>query len=195
MRLSICIPTIVGREEQFTRLYTELDNQIKLARLEHDIEIISEKDNKEISIGAKRDILYKRAKGKYCVHIDDDDLIVDDYIQTVYEHLNGVDCIGYVERCIINGQVQYSKISNEFLEWETKEENGFHYKRTPFFKTPILTEICQRVGVEDMRFGEDHDFARRVKPHLKIEIFINKVMYLYSANSLTAEQHKERYGL
>lgn len=195
MKLSICIPTVVGREEYFAKLYAKLDLQRKLSNLSGDVEIIYEKDNKEISIGKKRNNLYNRAKGLYSVHIDDDDDIVDDYIETIYHELTGEDTIGYVERCIINGSVQYSKISAEFNDWESKYEEGYHYKRTPFFKVPILTELCRKVGVEDLRFGEDHDFARRLKPHIKSHKFINKVMYLYSANTLTAEQHKERYGL
>ena len=195
IKLTICIPTVVGREEYFTNLYAKLDLQRKLSGHEHEIEIIYEKDNKEISIGAKRNILYNRAKGLYSVQIDDDDDVVDDYIETLYHELTGEDTIGYVERCVINGSVQYSKISGEFHDWESKYEAGYHYRRTPFFKVPILTELCQKVGVEDIRFGEDHDFARRLKPHIKTWKFIDKVMYLYSANSLTAEQHKERYGL
>lgn len=195
MKLTICIPTVVGREEQFTALYAKLDLQRKLANLSGDVDIIYEKDNKEISIGKKRDMLYNRAKGLYSVQIDDDDDVVDDYIETIYHELTGEDTIGYVERCIINGSVQYSKISGEFNDWESKYEEGYHYRRTPFFKVPILTELCKKVGVDDLRFGEDHDFARRLKPHIKTHKFINKVMYLYSANTLTAEQHKNRYGL
>lgn len=196
LKLSILIPTIEGREDSFARLYAELDMQRKLANCEHEVEILYEKDNKEISIGEKRDILYKRAKGLYSVQIDDDDSVVDDYIQTVMDEITkGVDCIGYVERCIMDGQVRYSKISREFPDWETKEENGYHYRRTPFFKTPILTTLCVRTEVNFLRFGEDHDFARRIKPLLNTEIFINKVMYLYHANSLTHEEHLKRYGI
>jgi glycosyltransferase involved in cell wall biosynthesis len=198
MRLSICIPTVLGREAQFEALQAELFIQRKVYGYDNDIEIISICDNKEISIGAKRQKLYEQAQGEYTVQIDDDDWIAPTYIEDVMKCLEGNDCVGYVERCTINGKTMYSKISNEFDDWATVSPNeieGFHYQRTPFFKVPIKTSLCLQVGVNDLRFGEDHDFARRIKPLLKSEIFINKALYYYTANSLTPQEHKERYGL
>ena len=193
MILTICIPTIIGREAQFEALRNELQSQA----LGYQVEIISLCDNKEISIGKKRQRLYEMAKGEYAVQLDDDDWIAPTYIEDVMLNL-GSDCIGYVERCIINGKTMYSKISNEFADWATVSPNeieGYHYHRTPFFKVPIRTALCLAVGVNDMRFGEDHDFARRIKPLIKSEVFINKAMYYYTADSLTPEEHNRRYGI
>ncbi len=192
MKLTIAIPTVIGREDKFEALRDELLLQAK----GYDVEIISLCDNKEISIGAKRQKLYEMAKGEYTVQIDDDDWIAPTYIEDVINSLQGNDCIGYVERCIINGVTKYSKISMAFEDWaDVSQPNEFQYYRTPFFKVPIKTSLCLQVGVSDMRFGEDHDFARRLKPLLKSEVFIHKAMYYYTADSLTPEQHKERYGL
>lgn len=193
--LCVCIPTVVGREQQFETLFNKIGNQVRDLNLTKEIDCVVFKDNKEISIGLKRDKMYKLSKAYYTVQIDDDDDVPDDYIKTVYDTLIAnpdVDCIGYIERVVMDGVTKYSKISNQFNEWATK---GDHYERTPFFKVPIKTAICQQVGVSDLRFGEDHDFARRIKPHLKTEVFIDKAMYYYTGHSLTAEQHKERYGL
>lgn len=198
MRLSICIPTVIGREEKFDHLYTYIKAQIVKNNLEKDIEIISEKDNKEMSIGKKRDILYNRAKGVFSVQVDDDDWLDSNYIAEVYTRLNANDCVGYIEHCTINGEESLSKISIECKEWkelQPHQNSKFKYFRTPFFKTPIRTELCKRVGVNDMRYSEDHDFSKRIFPFLMTESFINKPMYFYSANSLTREQHNLRYGI
>lgn len=198
MNLSILIPTVLGREKEFNRLFENLSKQIFDNNLESKIEILSLKDNKEISIGLKRDKLYNMANGLFSVMIDDDDLVPDDYCFTVNEVIEShqVDCIGYFENCLINGNQQKSVISRAFHSWSYHEvpKNGYHYYRTPFFKVPIKTDICKKVGVKDMRFGEDHEFAIRIYPELKTEYFIYREMYFYRANNLTKEQHDKRYG-
>lgn len=193
--LTICFPTVVGREKQFEYIFNKIGNQVRDLGLIEEINAVHFKDNKEISIGAKRDSLYKNCTGLFAVQIDDDDDVADDYVATVYNAIKAnpdVDCIGYMERCIMDGVTKYSKISHRFEDWATKPDG---FERTPFFKVPIRTALCQQVGVADLRFGEDHDFARRIKPLIKTEFFIDRAMYYYTGNSLTAEQHKERYGL
>lgn len=195
MKLCICIPTVVGREKQFEYIFNKIGNQVRDLNLVDEIDAVVSKDNKEKSIGAKRDQMYKISKALFTVQIDDDDDVPDDYVKTLYDTIVAnpdVDCIGYAERCIMDGVTKYSKISNQFTEWATRSDG---YERTPFFKIPIRTTLCQQVGVSDMRFGEDHDFANRIKPLIKSEVYLDKVMYHYTGNSLTAEQHKERYGL
>lgn len=193
--LTICFPTVVGREPQFEYIFNKIGNQVRDLNLVEEISSVLFKDNKEISIGKKRDAMYKQSTGLFTVQIDDDDDVPDDYIEAIYKAIKDnyyVDCIGYVERCIMDGVTRYSKISNEFKEWATRGEG---YERTPFFKVPIKTAICQQVGVSDLRFGEDHDFAMRIKPHLTTEAYIDKVMYHYTGHSMTAEEHNKRYGI
>ena len=194
MKLSILIPTVVGRETEFERLTKYLRKQYT----GDDVEILSLKDNKEISIGEKRNRLYNMAKGKFSVMIDDDDMVSEDYIPTILSVLNDtIDCVGYFENCLINGKQQRSVISLNCKGWMTNDPpiNGTHYNRTPFFKVPIKTSICKMVGVRDMRFGEDHDFAMRIHKYLNKEHFIYREMYFYRADSLTVEQHNKRYGI
>ena len=195
--LSICIPTVVGREDKVERLVKELERQ-KQDGLSEMVEIIVEKDNKEISIGTKRDLMYNKAGGLFSVQIDDDDFIDEFYIhKCIMGAYHNNCCIGYKEHCLMNGEFKTSIISLRNKQWNEYQTpaNGIHYERTPFFKTPIKTDICKAVGVKDMRYGEDHDFAIRIYPHLKSEYYIDEFMYYYSANSLTAEEHQKRYGI
>jgi len=194
MILSILIPTTTDRQADFERLESELQKQIGNKQ----VEVFSLCDNKEVSVGAKRNELYKMAQGKYSVMIDSDDWVPPYYIKEVLKAAKqDKDCIGYIEACLINGEEKKSLISLKCEKWceFSPAKEGFHYHRTPFFKVPIKTEICKYVGVKDMRFAEDHDFAKRVHMMLKDEAFINKEMYYYHANSMTREEHNKRYGI
>ncbi len=196
IRLSIGIPTVLGRETQCNALVYLIQLQIDESGLKKEVELFIDKDNKDVSIGAKRDRMYKRSKGLFSVQIDDDDMVPTDYVKTIFEATkNKVDCIGYKERCIFDGMHRkVSDISFKYAEWKQFHIpiNGIHHQRTPFFKTPILTYLCQMVGVKDMRFGEDHDFANRILPFLKTEHYIDREMYIYQYKS---EPHNQKYGI
>lgn len=194
MILSILIPTVIGREKQFSRLKEFLQWQIDKLNLSEQVEIVSLCDNKEISIGEKRKRLYEMARGIYSVQIDDDDSIVVYFIELIMEALKqNPDCIGYVEAVNINGQHGIATHSNRFPDWQ--ETEGYSYNRTIFFKDVIKTSIARQIGVSDMRYGEDHDFAKRLKSSglLQKEVFIDRLMYIYC--HITTEEHSTRYGI
>lgn len=198
MILTIAIPTVIGREEEYEKLEQYIDLQITGCSAREEVEIIRLKDDKTMSIGKKRDTLYQMAQGKYTVMIDDDDTIHPEYIKKVLEALKDEpDCVGYYERVYMDGIQKKSIISLAYKSWRTLRppRAGTHYLRSPFYKVPIKTEICQRVGVKDLRYGEDHDFSVRILPELKSEYFIPEYMYIYTAHTLTPQQQKERYGI
>ena len=59
INLSLLICTIEGREEQFFSLYRNLNQQIQEFKENNQVEILFISDNKEISIGEKRQKLFK----------------------------------------------------------------------------------------------------------------------------------------
>lgn len=191
MLLSILIPTIVGREQQFEYLVERLNKQIGLLG---NIEIVSCKDNKEISIGAKRQQLIEAAQGKYSVQCDDDDWLADNFIERVYPFLHAdPDAVTYLES--VNG-TQVACHSSMWQSWANNKE-GYQYVRTPFYKDVIRTDIVKQIGFKDMRYGEDADFAERLKKSglIKSEVFLNEIMYYYHMKPLTKQEHAERYGI
>jgi glycosyltransferase involved in cell wall biosynthesis len=195
IKLTIAIPTIFGREEQFNSLLAELERQKEPYYFQ--VEILWHKDNKEMSIGAKRNLLYKQAKGAYTVLLDDDDTVAPDYIAKVMEALKQEpDCVGYLEQCTMDGVVKIACHSNRFKDWKDNY-GGYDYARTIFYKDVIKTSIAQKVQVRDMRFGEDHNFAKRLKVSglLKKEVFINEIMYYYSYQTMSKSEHLKRYGI
>lgn len=191
--ITIAIPTVESRQLQFQILWNYLFNEIEKYKLQDQVELIFESDNKEISIGAKRQKLIDRAKGEYLVMIDDDDWVADQYLIDVLEACrSGADTIGYLEDCSFDYRKwKTSCISMKWEKWDS-HVGGYDYVRTPYFKNPIKTSLCREVGCADMRWGEDDDFAKKIKPLIKTEVFINKKMYIYRYKT---EQFNQKYGI
>jgi len=194
--LSILIPTITGREPMFNKLHDFLTKQLYDNGIWNEIEIVSECDNREMSIGLKRQKLLNRSYGEFVVFIDDDDLVSDDYCLSIWKVIKqgGIDAIGFLQQCTFDGGAPKSaSLSNR---WETWAENkgGFNFVRTPFFPTPILRDYAIQIGYKDLRYGEDYDFSMRLKESslIKNELFINKVMYYYQ---YTHAPHEIKYGV
>lgn len=191
MKLTICIPTIEERKELFESLYTKVMTQVQAGGYE-DIEVIVAKDNKEISIGLKRNQLLMIASGEYVVMIDDDDDIAPDYVSSIMTALeSGPDCVGFRIECSgTDGKT--ADASNRYSDW-ADNTNGFDYVRTPYQKTPIRTEIALAIGYKDVRFGEDCDFSKRLKKSglIRTESYIDKVLYYYR---FKYENPETKYG-
>jgi hypothetical protein len=192
IKLSICIPTVKGREVQFKKLKAFILKQAE--PFKDMVEIVSICDNKEISIGEKRNRMYKLCKGLYAWQIDDDDWIADNALELIFSHIDkDKDCITFKEKCVFDGvKIKSSCISLMFKEWRDNYA-GFNYVRTPFYKTVIKTAICQKVGVRDMRYAEDHQFSLDLRSHLSTETHINEFIYIYRHSS--KEQHNQKYGI
>lgn len=188
MKLSILIPTVVGREKHFERLLSKIGTL-------PDLEIVVEKDNKEMSIGNKRNVLLSKATGDYLVQIDDDDDVPGGYaskiIQTI-DRYNGIDCITYQELVDWNGKQRFkTQISLRHKEW-SDAKGEFKYYRTPFHKSVTRSDIAKLVAFPDQRFGEDHVWSRELYPHLVTEVHIPEPMYFYNYVEMN---HNVKYGI
>lgn len=191
MLLTVAIPTTHDRQKMFDALADNLSEQIKDF---DNVDIIYCVDNYEMSIGEKRGHLLEQAQGDYIFMLDSDDNIALDYFPTILPLLEKKpDCICYLED--ING-VQTACHSNRFDDWGIGK--GYHYYRTPFYKDVLRTDIARKIGFNDLRYGEDYDFAKRLKASglIKNEIFVDKKMYFYKMpNALSHGEHKKRYGI
>lgn len=149
---------------------------------------------KEISIGEKRNDLYKLSTAKYTVQWDSDDGIHPQGLKLIIEALQAnpdVDCCTYEEYIDIDGKIQRSNHSLKYSDW-CDNFDGFDYCRTPFMKSVIKTEISKSVPIPHIRFGEDHQWAQALKGHLHTEIHIDEQIYRYIHRS---SNHNERYGI
>ncbi len=193
MILSILIPSTFDRQEMTAVLVEHLEFQIYRSLAQLDVEIIVDFDNREVSIGAKRQRMLETANGEYVVMIDSDDLVPDNYIQEVLKALRSKpDCIGHKIECSgTSGKTE--SVSIRYQQW-CEKRYGFDYIRTPYPKVPIRKDICLKIGYKDMRYGEDHDFSKRLKfsKLIKKEAYIDQVLYFYRYKEAN---HKEKYGI
>jgi hypothetical protein len=189
-KLTICIPSVQERHHIFTELFNHISKQI-IDPLE--VEILCDIDNKEVSIGAKRQRMLQKALGKYITMVDDDDFVADDYVEKILKAIeSNPDFIGFEIECSgIAGKTE--SVSNSWNDWGEKV-GGFDYVRTPYHKSPIKTEIARQIGFKDMRYAEDYDFSKRLKQSSLIqnEVFIQKIMYFYRFKD---EPHNKKYGI
>jgi len=177
--LSILIPTIEARRAKFTRLVDYLHRLIDLNGLENLVEVAFLSDKGELSIGEKRALLYEMANGRYSWQIDDDDEIAPAALRAICTAAKAdQDCITFEERCLIDGFEKRSNFSLKYDDWADNQD-GYDYVRTPFFKTPIKTALCLQVPIPHFYFGEDHAFARAIRPLLKSEVHIPVQLYYY----------------
>lgn len=186
--LSILIPSTFDRKQMTEELVRHLDYQSGLS-----VEILVHYDNRELSIGAKRQQMITEAKGEYIVQIDSDDWVPDDYVATLLRAFeSNPDCVGHQIACS-GTQYKRESASNKYPKWCVKRF-GFDYIRTPYPKTPIRRSICLKIGFKDLRYGEDHDFSIRLKNSglIKTEVYLNRVMYYYRYKFAP---HNEKYGI
>jgi hypothetical protein len=192
--LTIMIPTTVDRRELFNALIVELNRQVRAFCEDWEVEIISNEDNKEISVGKKRQILLEQAKGLFVVGFDSDDFPAPDYISEIVGALRAcnddIDHIGFLENCNIDGAISTSIFSIKYHKW-AENAAGYDHIRCANPKSVIRREKALQVGFKDMRWGEDTVFSETVTPLLKGEIFIDKPLYNYIHKS---SPYIERYG-
>ncbi|MFY7730449.1 MAG: glycosyltransferase family A protein [Flavobacterium sp.] len=179
MDVSVLICTIPDRNDMFVSLYKRL-NDLK-SKVSIQIEILYD-DALGITIGEKRNKLLKRATGKYCCFIDDDDGVADTYFTTYESAINSgmdYDCVMLVGHYYLNGN--FMKPFFHSLKYKSWYDDKDGYYRCPNHLNLIKTDICRHIGYTQLNFGEDKDFSERLSESglIKTEYVHNNLLYLY----------------
>lgn len=200
--LSILVPTVMERDIQISNLFY-LEELKKVPKhkgkttiaTRTGLEVIIIADNKEMTIGEKRELLYKEATGLFSWQIDDDDDIAPNAIELILEAIKSnpeVDCITFREKCTMNGVYKSSNHSLRYSQWMDNSD-GYDYVRSPFYKDVIRTDIAKSVPFPHIRYNEDEQWSVALLPHLHSEIHIDEELYYYIYEP--KESHNERYGI
>lgn len=192
--LSILIATVKEREDSFNYVRNEFLNQGN----ENKVEILSCSDNKEMSIGLKRQKLLENAKGKWIVFFDDDDFPSPAYNELILNciQLNpGIDCIGINGTMTTNGENPQTWVHHLGYPWKSncKSSHGFDYIRPIIHFNPVLKEKALQAGFKDIRFGEDKDYSDRLNMLLQKQGIIHAPLFHY--NYTTKLPHNQKYGI
>lgn len=187
IKLSILIPTIPDRtrrflEPLFSRLMAQVGNQ-------KDVEIIALMDNKTMSIGRKKTLLFNMARGKYSCLIDDDDDVSDDFISTLRDTITSdldVDVICYNQEADINGKKWIVKTNLNYkrslpLEQLTTDSNGVPVPchRPPWQWCTWKTSMVNTIPFADTNWAEDATFTFAAIERAKTQLVLDKIMCKY----------------
>jgi glycosyltransferase involved in cell wall biosynthesis len=191
--LTIAIPTIEQRTDCFNELYNELKKQSE--SFGNLIEIVYICDNKEMTIGAKRQKLVDMSKGKYIVMWDDDDWIHPNGIEMIMEGLKSdadVISYNYSANIGIDDKTNYDrKVSIEYTNQLI--DNVLYVK--PDCKNPIKKELINKVKFRDTSWSEEFFFKMDLFPYLKTEYKIEEDIYQILNRSGEDFDNQRRYNL
>jgi hypothetical protein len=176
---SVLIPTIPGREQSLQTLLASIREKVgRIAphlRVEYSINF----DNREKSVGRKRQELLQGAKGKYMSFIDDDDAITDAYIEDLRDTIAG----GFhVMR--LRGQIQQYTFTHSLVNTLSgMMASGEVFLRPPNHLNPMLTDVAKMIPFGDAMRGEDLDWtirlARRGFLEREYSSDASRIHYLY----------------
>lgn len=189
---SILIATIPGREDSLQRLISSIHERRRAICPELKIEFCISFDNREKTIGAKRQWLLERAKGKYMSFVDDDDELTAAYFE------DALACIqGNFHVCRLRGQIaQYTFTHSIDVKADSMMAIGDVFMRPPNHLNVMMTDVGRLFAFENVRSGEDFEWALRISRsgYLTNEYRSNpgRIHYIYNMgtrvlNKLTIE--------
>lgn len=179
MKWEILIPTVVDRGEKFTRLIDVLAPQVE--KYKGDIQVTVFWNNYEHELSRLRQMIIESATGEYTNFIDDDDLVADNYCDSIYPLLDGVDYIGFRVGFYQNGQKQKPVIHS--ITCEGWYDNGEGFYRRGTLINPTKREIMLKAGFKNSDYHkgipEDITYHNNVDKLLKTEHFVDDEMHIY----------------
>ena len=176
------------RKQSYDALVAELTKQINQSNANDIVEIITETDDGNISVGAKRNKVLDRANGVYVCFIDDDDMVTPIYVSKILNALKNnpdvVELVGF--------------LPHHNLPFIHNLNCGGHFRkdgiqfRTPNHLNTIKTEIARKIRYVEISHGEDQDYSHRLWQSrlMKTEELIHDRMYIYQFNPRTSETTK-----
>ena len=187
MKLSILICTVVSRvADGLPDIVRHLQAQIGD---NPEVELLYLGDNKRRKVGQKRNDLLLLAKGRYVCFVDDDDRVADDYVAQILDAIaSGADVITFDVLCSFN-KGKWKRVIYD-ANFRKDKNLPMRYERLPNHLMVVRRTLALSVGFPDMQAGEDNDFARRLKPKLKTQARINKVLYWYDADLSKSEAQR-----
>ena len=156
--VTFLIPTIAGREQSLQNLMSSIHE--KMARLAPNIryKINLAFDNREMSIGLKRQNLLQAAEGRYSAFIDDDDDITDAYVEDLVQTIQGSYPVMRL-RGRIDPYTFTHSLENKLNAPMARDDV---FLRPPNHLNPMLTDVAKLIHFNDATRGEDLDWTIRL---------------------------------
>lgn len=183
-KLAILIPTFIGREQYLQRLLNILNPQIE--KYKEDVVLLILGDNREMTIGWKRNQLTQMAISAGATHrmfADDDDTVTEDYLDLNMPGVYGnYDCNSLVGIYSLNGVINPRKhIFLHSLKYDHWYEDDKYYYRNPNHLNCCSLAKIGHIKFQEKNFGEDGCWSEDIQKErcLKTEYNIEQPFYNY----------------
>lgn len=187
--LSILVPSVSTRRKTFApRMADTLFGQHELLPPadRQRVEILMLTDAKGVLVGDKRNSMVRIARGDYVVFVDDDDRVTPDYITSLLAATSsGADCLTFDASVSVNGQP--AKVCHYSMKYAADQNTVTEYLRLPNHITAVRRVLALACPFPSKQFGEDAEYAMRLKPTLQTEHRIERVLYHYDYSDVTSE--------
>jgi hypothetical protein len=155
---TVMIASIPGRERKLQSLIGSIREKVGRIAPELRLEICLDFDNKESSIGDKRQRLLQRAAGKYLCFIDDDDDITDAYVEDVWAMIRG-----NFHTMQLWGQIGDFRFKHstavKLTDFMATKDTPAVFQRPPNHLNPMLSDVAKFISFKSATYGEDLDWA------------------------------------
>lgn len=202
--LSIGIPTIPERRDKLRlllhRLYASLGGH--LAEVEIQVHLTPRRNEGGPNISQKRNQLLEIATGKFCVQIDDDDMVSHNYIPALLAAIKAAPkqaaCIAHEIKVVPKrGKSTLALVSNRYDDWSSGLKIPgvpYTYTQSPYYKIPILTEIAKSEKFNESKtWGEDYLWSMALRKHMRGLPEGQVLQPLYTYNMPENPNPKTRY--
>lgn len=155
------------------------------------LEIIILTDNRQMTLGDKRNVMVGMAQGRYVQFVDDDDRIAPDMFATVLDAIDsGADVITFLASVKINGgKPKLCRFSKDLVrDCRTRT----HYGRLPNHICCVRRELALKAPYPAVSCGEDVAYSKKLKPLLRSQYQIERVLYHYDYSDATTETQQRR---
>jgi glycosyltransferase involved in cell wall biosynthesis len=180
LELSILICTIPGREAKLQKLWDHIHGQILDG---FPVEVLTLKDNKKRTIGAKRNALLQAAQGRYVAFVDDDDWVADEYIRDLLEAAtHRPDVIVFPVDCKIPSKTkgELTGVVESSVHFPNEQfKNGGVTRRKPIQIHCWRRELAKTAIFPDTSRGEDFKWAEQLWNQVTKEVRVDNALYLY----------------
>ena len=184
MILSILTPTIPGREKQLHALQTRIEAQSSGLKSSGQVEHLVLSDNRQRSIGAKRQALLDIARGQYIAFVDDDDDIADDYVaELLAAAASSADVITFLQGATYNGQqsvvdFQLRQGDHSFVPGGITNRDAWHVNAWRHSRVAH----CQ---FGESNYGEDLVWCQQARRMAETTVHIPKILHYYRHDAAT----------
>ena len=141
-------------------------------------------DNRQRSIGAKRQALVDMARGQYIAFVDDDDDISDNYVsELLAAAASGADVITFHQHAVYNGL--QSTVHFRLGQGDGAFIPGGITKRDAWHVCAWRRDTVAGCQFLESNYGEDRAWALQARKRVKTSIHIDKVLHTYRHDAAT----------